>query len=170
MERLAPPHEVVPLLDIDWPDWWHYHGYDMVLEELSPDKEYLKISSNSAQLLIKRHFNNKDWYVDRQLIHRQSYQRFEGSIVMNDDQIRAAFGLDDTYSETSEELIRLYGGTVAVQGLFIRYRDFLNIPNPGAGNDGDQNISIKLDGQIKGAVKQILDLRVNVKLWNSLRR
>lgn len=42
------------------------------------------------------------------------------------------------------------------QGAFIRYGNFLNIPSPGTGHDGDPNISILIDGPIRRAVRQLL--------------
>lgn len=49
-----------------------------------------------------------------------------------------------------------FGGTVARQGIFIRWRDFMNIPGPGTGGDGDANISVMITGEIKEAIKTIL--------------
>lgn len=70
--------------------------------------------------------------------------------------LQSAFGLSDTSPYHGRPLIERFGGEAASQGEFIRWRDFLNIPGPGTGHDGDANISIRLSPQTDKAICQLI--------------
>jgi hypothetical protein len=53
-------------------------------------------------------------------------------------------------------MIEPFGGTVAKQRKFIRYHEFLNIPGPGSGYQGDPNVSIELYPETIAAVRNLL--------------
>lgn len=96
-----------------------------------------------------------EWNVAWKVKH--SYRKHvTGLTVMHDQTLARAFGLEDDIYNHSLWLISGYGGTSAEQGQYIRYRDYLNINCPGTGHDGDPNVSIVLDEQIKQAIRQIL--------------
>lgn len=76
---------------------------------------------------------------------------------MSKDNFKAAFGLRDGWCpEGGSGLICAYGGEAAFQGQFIRWKEFLNIPGPGTGHDGDPNISLQLSGEIVEAARSFL--------------
>lgn len=77
---------------------------------------------------------------------------------MGNQIVAAAFGLTDylPMQLPGDFLLEKYGGDVACQFLFIRWQDYLNIPGPGTGHDGDPNISIKLTDEIKEAIRALL--------------
>ncbi len=54
-------------------------------------------------------------------------------------------------------LVGRYGGNSAVQSKFIRWGNFLNIPCPGTGHDGDPNVSIYVTDEIREAVRKLLE-------------
>lgn len=79
-----------------------------------------------------------------------------GQVEMDSCQLAAAFGLSDESGDFGDWLIERYRADSAEQRLWIRYGNQLNIPGPGTGHDGDPNISIELDGDIKKAVVAII--------------
>ena len=95
------------------------------------------------------------WYLEWVIIH-SSQERVDGKVMMSTDALKSAFVFADTTSRGSRWLIERYGGEVAEQGKFIRWKNFLNIPGPGTGQDGDPNISIFLDDVIKNSVFNLI--------------
>ena len=75
---------------------------------------------------------------------------------MDDEHLKMAFGLSEESGKYGDWLIGRFGGESAEQGQFIRFENFLNIPCPGTGHDGDPNISIVLDDKIRDAVEHLL--------------
>ena len=80
----------------------------------------------------------------------------KGRAWFSEEDLKSAFGFSDKSGEYGYWLIERYGADVASQGKYIRWRDHLNIPCPGIGNDGDPNVSIYLDDDIKNAVRELL--------------
>lgn len=160
------------------PNWWHARGLKMrFIPEESNLIDKVVIRGSAAELkityagTIRRHIDlsipeqhewNIDWTV-RQCNPTQ--EKTNGRVRFDKETILAAFGSDLSTPEWSAWLIDRFGGTCAEQGKFIRYQNFLNIPCPGTGSDGDPNISIDLDDEIRGAVLSLLDsARVNLIL------
>lgn len=82
-----------------------------------------------------------------------------GVVFFNDKHLRSAFNLQETCQTEQHSLwlIDRFGGDCASQANYIRYKDYLNIPCPGTGHDGDPNISIMLDKDIRDAVRDMLE-------------
>jgi len=153
-----------PEIRLWFPVWWHENGYRLRVKELNVDTKVLVLSATAAKLTISPHVltENKGWDVDWEIV--QSYPRQEkanGRVFFFEQQLRAAFYLSDDLdkgdAEVSQWLLDRYGGDLAVQGSFIRFKNFLNIPCPGTGHDGDPNISIEITEEIKEAVRQLLE-------------
>lgn len=83
-------------------------------------------------------------------------EEVNGQVFFSDACLRTAFGLSEENGVSGEWLLKEYGGDVAAQGLFIRYQQFLNVPGPGTGHDGDPNVSLELTEQMKNAVVSLL--------------
>lgn len=138
------------------PIWWHHHGAKMMLKHLDLTKRVLVLAGSSAKIRIER--KRKDyWLVCWSITHGVAHCRASGMSVFTTENLSAAFGLTDTRPIIGWQwLIDVYGGTCAAQFKFIRWEDFLNIPCPGTGHDGDPNISVELSEEIKDAVRQLI--------------
>src|SRR5262245_62129858 len=128
------------------PEWWHHHGRKVKIESLDWMKNIqLILSSHAARLIIVQCSDQKDQWLLTWEIRQVPPAKSFGLVCMTSEQLQRAFGLLHGTSPTSTWLLDRYGGTCAEQGKFIRKGDYLNIPGPGTGNDGDPNFSLELD-------------------------
>lgn len=103
-----------------------------------------------------------DWAVWWRVRHGRYYAgapHVEGLTSFNDLEFAEAFSLTDNFPPfqgLDAELVARYSATVARGGKFIRAGNFLNVPGPGTGLDGDSNLSIYLSGDIKDAARGLL--------------
>ncbi len=147
-----------PKMSFGWPEWFHHHGCKMVVDCFNKDQRSIFIKGSAASLEITKMVNpNKNsWLVTWEVI-QSTHTKVNGSTVFSGDELCAAFGLSDETEELSDWLIEKFGGESASQRRYIRWKNFLNIPCPGTGNDGDPNISILIDDEIKKSIKQLLE-------------
>lgn len=149
-----------PEMLIGIPVWCHHHGW-----KLSPKKPSLRngklqltLVGSAVRLTITR---QPFPLVSGLLVCWKIKQNIEtgssGRVIFTPDQLRAAFGLIDTTGKFSQGIINQYGAESAVQGKYIRWKNFLNIPCPGTGMDGDPNISVHYDFSIQEAVRIFLE-------------
>jgi len=143
------------------PIWCHHHGSKIKVLAFDKVSRILLIGGSAAKVTIKRApsvrlYKGDGWLVDWKVVQRQPLEVVRGCRWFDDNELSAAFGLTDAISSYSEWLINRFGGNSAEQGKYIRWGIFLNIPCPGTGHDGDPNVSIHLDDQIKYIVQQLL--------------
>lgn len=138
-----------PEMNAVGPIWWHHHGGKMKLLAVGLLNDILIIQASAAELVIRK--RRTAWAVEWKIIQSQDEQT-RGRAIFSNQELMAAFGATASMESHSEWLIQNHGGTVASQGKFIRYQEWLNIPCPGTGHDGDPNVSIGLDGKIEKAV------------------
>lgn len=139
------------------PEWWHHHGTKMRVS--FKDASAVSISGSAAFLRIWRAYPNSPapWRVEWQIIHSQT-TKIEGSICFSNEDLQNAFDVTSTAPNREDEwLTKVYQASFGRQGKYIREDDFLNIPCPGTGHDGDPNISIQLDDEIREAVCKLFD-------------
>ncbi len=141
---------------MSYPNWCHMHGRKISISKLVLGKlRSLLLKSNAVILIISQEKDNL-WSVFWEIIFAPN-SKVEGNILFTAKELKIAFGLsDDENSKSGQWLIDRYGADVAEQGKYIRRGDFLNIPGPGTGNDGDPNVSIHLDNEIKNAIRDLL--------------
>lgn len=158
---------VNPKIHLQHPVWWHEHGSKMEVKEFVPSTGVLVLSASAASLRISRRTATKvnmGWDIDWEVVQcRPTHEQTNGRVFFSTEVLRAAFSLSDDPgqgAQWSQWLLNQCGGDLAVQGCFIRWMDahaiFLNIPCPGTGHDGDQNISLVVTHEIKEAVRQLL--------------
>ena len=153
-----------PELQRQWrfPIWCHYHGSKMIVKKkLDQQNCVLVISGSAAKVTIRKassvYPDAKGWFVDWEVVQHRPYEvGVRGRSWFNDKDIAAAFGLSESSGKYGNWLIERFGADSAEQGKYIRWKNFLNIPCPGTGSDGDPNISIYLDEEIKHAVRCIM--------------
>lgn len=136
-------------------DWWHNHGIKMKLRKRKNRSDPLIIESGVAYLEITRGAGGG--YDVHWKIRHSLPSCVEGRVLFTGKEFKQAFALSDESGESGEEILAEYGGTAASQGSFIRYDDYLNIPCPGTGRDGDPNISLMLNEEIKKEAKNFMD-------------
>ena len=136
------------------PIWWHHHGSKMrLVAQRYKVNKCVALKGSVAELKVGK-LGKNCWLVTWKVIHGPDENSF-GRIFMDDQCLAAAFGLDNT-PIGSRWLIERFGGTVARQGKFIRSKNYLNIPCPGTGHDGDPNVSVELNAEIISAVSELL--------------
>ncbi len=144
------------------PVWFHHHGSKINVAHLyiSLDGQHkqLILRGSAAELHISRVIiaNVIYWQVEWTIVQSQ-IERIIGSVIMTYQTLAAAFGLGSSDNDTGQWLLDRFGGDAAKQGQFIRWANYLNIPGPGTGHDGDPNISIEVSEKILKAVGELLE-------------
>jgi hypothetical protein len=136
------------------PKWWHPHGIKMIMPKRQK-RGHLIMESGAAHLEISKNSGGgctADWKIR----HTMS-SVVNGSIFMTEKEFKQAFGISEQTDEFGDDILAEYGGSSARAGVFIRYQDWLNLPCPGTGHDGDPNISLKLTEEIKKEAKSFID-------------
>ena len=154
-----------PQIRLYFPVWCHHHGSKMFVELFDQQNRVLVISGSAAEVIIKKassvYPNYPDvegWFGDWEVVQCRPYETgVRGRSQFSDEDLAAAFGLSDDSGKFGDWLIDQFGADAAEQGKYIRWGNFLNIPCPGTGNDGDPNVSIHLDDEIQNAVRQLLE-------------
>jgi hypothetical protein len=147
-----------PEMGMIGPAWCHHHGSKMrVSKGPETNSRSVVISGSAAWLEIFRFpvTTGASWRVEWKIAFSQD-SKAGGCISMTTEELRAAFGLSNMSGHFGDWLIECYGADAAEQGKFIRWGNFLNIPGPGTGHDGDPNISIHIDDKIKETVGKLL--------------
>lgn len=141
------------------PIWWHHHGFKMGVVQFSKRQRFLVIGRNAASVKITPAALTVDegWWVEWEVVQSQQ-EKVNGRTVFTSDELRAAFGLSQESGVLSDWLIERFGADCASQKKFIRWQEYLNIPCPGTGHDGDPNVSISIDNkEIQNAIRELLE-------------
>jgi hypothetical protein len=151
----------VPKLECGWPIWWHHHGYKLAVKELDLEKHVLVLEASAANLTVRKGSlidpEATGWYIDWEVVQCKPTQSgTKGRTWFNDEDLKAAFCLSDSTGKFGDWILERFGGDSANQGRYIRWKEYLNIPGPGTGHDGDSNISIYVDEDIQNAVHHLL--------------
>lgn len=141
-----------------YPIWYHHHGSKMKVKEVTRNPRLLIIAGSAASVRVAHRATTlfRTWDVEWKIVFGNS-TGINGTAVFTSEELESAFGLSDNRGTFSDWLIERFGADSASQGKYIRWKDYLNIPCPGTGHDGDPNVSICLDEEIQNAVRQFLD-------------
>lgn len=121
-------------------------------------KNYLiNFKSDAVKIELKRDASGHDgWYIRYKIIH-SPFSSNSGIVWMTTQDVLTAFKLSNICDGIwGQEVLSVYGGEVAHQGRYIRYRKFLNIPGPGTGLSGDANVSIYVTEKISKMVEVLV--------------
>lgn len=138
---------------LDIPSWWHSHGDKMSVRSFAP-KIHLVIAGSAATLTIKRappEVGDGMWHVSWRVVQfapEPFTEEVWGRRIFTGEELLLAFGRPNSDGPSSLHEER--------QGKFIRLGNFLNIPCPGTGHDGDPNVSVYLTDEIRAAVSGLL--------------
>jgi hypothetical protein len=146
------------------PKWFNAHGFKMALQQdklplvLSLDHKILMIGSKTASLQIDRNLRGiyrVYWHISfcTGIINTHYV---EGQIEIDQATIKDAFAVStsDTHATT---FAKEHDADIAIPGSYIRKGQFLNVPMPGTGSDGDPNISVFVSDEIKAAVRELIE-------------
>ena len=118
------------------PKWWHAGGnklevHEIVLEGTNP---CVKLKSKKVTITITPDMRNKNhWKLKWSILHVGRASSIDGEVTLSDHEMQNAFLRASTQ-----------GKEISNSGYYCRLEDWLNIPNPGTGEDGDANVSIKV--------------------------
>jgi hypothetical protein len=143
-----------------YPIWWHRHGIKIHVLECDPEKKFLMMGSKAADLrfrqLFVRSLNEGRWLVEW-CIRQSPLESVHGTVLFTDRELALAFRLAaEMIPDESKHLASRYSADRAVQGKFIGKDEYLNIPCPGTGDNGDPNISLYNTNEIAEAVGKLL--------------
>jgi len=151
------------------PKWWNAHGNEMTAGKVGPldgvPAELFISSGVIAHIKINQVQRRPKWTVDWLLHHFGGLDipHSGGRIEADTRELLQMLGSDDREQDAgSLWLIERYGGTVALQGKFIRWGRYLNISGPGTGRNGDANISVYVTDEIEQAVRTLIERRRTV--------
>lgn len=124
-----------------------------------PIEPILWLESDKVSVSIKYDIRNK-WIV-HYTIYEQNESSIKCDIHMTAEAIYAAFGINDEYGDLpwdrGQGIIDRFGGHFCLQGKFIRWKNWLNIPGPGTGLKGDVNLSLEITDDIKKVVREFME-------------
>lgn len=156
MKKVKPKR---PDTKFDMPIWYHHHGSKMHIHEFNKDLHLLIISGSAASLKINRFVNGEkdSWLVEWE-VRQSPVEKVNGCVIFKSNELNAAFGLSEESGEYGDWMIEKFGADSAEQKKYIRWRNFVNIPGPGTGNDGDPNISIDIDDDIRNHIRKLITM------------
>lgn len=150
-----------------YPTWYHPGGDKVIIKRhngtTTPARE-LVIGSNNLNMTITKDHHSQDnkrdeWVIKYKLNHGPIRTWTEGFIIMTTQDLKTAFGLSgDCEAEDGQGVLDVCGGDVAKEGKYIRYKEFLNIPGPGHGWDGDANVSIRVGKGMKSQLQEFMEM------------
>lgn len=152
------------------PKWSNACGSKMDMSIGASDDNRLVFGNRRAQLVITRASVEipglGGWFVDWRISHYPHYDQVfsAGRRHFTKDDLIRAFALRDfdqaasqtLLTETDRAILCVFRGDFARTGKFIVWHNFLNIPAPGTGFNGDPNISIHVSPAIRNAVGTFL--------------
>ncbi len=161
MKSAAAVRRSEPEIRLYFPIWCHHHGSKMRVVEFDEKEHRLVIAGSAAKVIIRPGREVQEggdgWVVSWEVIQHVAYdEAVRGQRQFDSDELAAAFGLTDNSGDFGQWMLDQFGAHSAEQGKFIRWKHFLNIPCPGTGHDGDPNVSIHIDDEIRDAVQRLL--------------
>lgn len=144
------------------PQWFHPRGFAIRLDRVTPLSRSFVLRADRALLDIERRVLTKErgWHAEWRIEYPDE-GRTHGIVWMTDRDLRQAFGLlDEPDVESGDPHAGSNGrpgDTFERPGRFCRQGPYLSIPCRGTGADGDPNFSVYVTGEIRGAVRQLLE-------------
>ena len=155
MKSLTEVNLKEPQIRNHFPIWCHHHGWKMKVVEFNKKEKRVSIAGSAAKLVIETGGENSDvWNVRWEIF--QSSGKDLGCREFKTCELAAAFGLTEDSGDYGQWVIDQFGAHSAEQGKYIRWKHFLNIPCPGSGHDGDPNVSIHIDDEMRSTVELLL--------------
>lgn len=147
------------------PSWYHSGGDKVRVKGhngITTPARQLVIGSQNLDMTIAKNHHPQDkeqgeWFVEYQMDHGPTRTWTKGIIIMTTQDLKTAFGLsEECEADDGQGILDVCGGDVAKEGKYIRYKQFLNIPGPGYGWDGDSNVSMRVTKDMKIALEKFM--------------
>ena len=144
------------------PLWFNPEGAKIT--RITPEYDHpadpiLWLESDKVNVSIR--YDIRDKWIVHYTIHRVNESTIKCDILMSAEGIYTAFGIidecDDLQRDRGQEIIDRFGGQFCLQGQFIRWKNWLNIPGPGTGLRGDANLSLEITEEIKKVVREFIE-------------
>ena len=148
--------ESMPRLRNGVPVWFN-PGTEVARIQEGSDESRLVLVGDSGRVVIERP-PDKDrfWLLRWSLSYTEPYAVFTGRLLIHELEMFSTFALQDFRPNESHDLLREFGGSSAVVGVYIRWGRFLSIPGPGSGFLGDPNLSIRVTEGMRRHVQILL--------------
>lgn len=156
MGKINPLHIQVVLRS---PPWWHKRGQEMEIGDFEEWKKTLILSGPCALLSITLVglVPDQGWFLHWEIDHGGGSQ-VKGTAFLHNECLKAAFGLVKKTSGYSDILRQKFRADCAEIGEYIRTGNYLNIPSPGSGADGDPNISVYITDEMRECVRKLTEI------------
>lgn len=151
-KTLADYSTIGPMGHHSPPKWWHSQG-----NKLSPTDhiawQWQTIESKAAKLVVSR--QGEEWLLEWSIDHLGG--KVKGSIIVSTTCLKLMFGLQLPLDELTDMhlsrwMAKDYEAEVGLQGQFIRWGRYLNLPHPGTRHSGDPNLSLYVTEEIQEAI------------------
>tara|TARA_B100000745_G_scaffold298696_1_gene247921 strand:- start:5487 stop:5894 length:408 start_codon:yes stop_codon:yes gene_type:complete len=128
---------------VEGPGWWHPKGQRMALVPLSGRGKGVQLQNSESATVRITLGKRQGWFWLKYTVYHHE-ARTEGRIHVTSDELAGMFGVRLRVEENG-------GGR-----WYVRKGNFLNIPRPGNGRDGDPNMSVLITPEIQLAVKKLI--------------
>ncbi len=153
-----PPH----------PAWWHSHGFIIPRirkenQQVNFEYELEKEKRIIRRITIKKEKTVNVFSINYEIDANES-STYYGSITASYKTIEAMFGFKKWNEDSGTELLSKFchdpdnpfETDKCASNVFIRYKEFLNIPGPSWGHHTDPAISIMVNEEIKSAIRWLM--------------
>ena len=147
------------------PNWFHPRGIKMILVLVGErDPNVVIIRSTAARLVIERLNKRAPWFTLTWHLEHSAEEYTDGRRTTNAEWLQAMF-LDPLSENVFDRYHRHiawaqhFGADVGQMGTFVRKGNYLNIPGPGIAQNGDPNISVEIDENMKRAIRALLTIK-----------
>lgn len=148
------------------PSWYHSNGDKIKEIDFCETTSALRISWGSSHLfgessaeiiiILAPDSWHKAWLV-KWKTNPNPQEESSGYRTFTSSELKAAFGIsDDSSLDQEDQSTDRLDVDSTKHGKYIRWRNFLNIPCPNTGEDGNPNISIYVNKDIRDAVIELL--------------
>ena len=136
------------------PKWWSGKGDKMEVGSLILSTSSLLIRNGEvAELRIEHSADSTHWKVSWKILHGTG--EVTGWTRMSTGELEVAFRVTENVPAGMNDFPG-HMSHASIQGGFIRFGNYLNIPHPATGSQGDPNISVFISDEIRGAVEKLL--------------
>jgi len=136
------------------PHWWVSHGGKMEVKRRSNLRLLLK--SSTSELELSRDDGSGTFTVFYRLHHGSGSTEHQIN-GLHETEVKEMFALENGGRSDYQIFAPLTTyADAALPGAYCRQAGYLNIPHPGAGKQGDPNLSVHITEEIRTAVQDFL--------------
>ena len=136
--------------------WWSDKGRKMSIDKLDRRAGFLRIANGEvASIKITAPKNeHREWRIFWTIQHATGSAM--GHVLLDAHALRGAFDITKYYLGEDDFILKQFEGDEALQGVFIRHGNRLNIPGPGLPWQGGGTVSVLLNDDIQRTVRLLV--------------